>query len=214
MISLIVFWLSVYAVFHSYVVFPAIIAIFSKGKKANKLIFKKDQDNLPQVSILMSLFNEEEVIADKIQSIFKTSYPVEKIEILIGSDASTDGTNEILREYEQHYRNIRFFEFTQRQGKANIINKLYEYAGGEILILTDANVMFDQNTIYELVKHFKNPAIGLVDSQMININLKKSGISIQEKSYISREVKIKHHESLIWGTMMGPFGGCFAVRKK
>ncbi|MFC2138103.1 glycosyltransferase, partial [Bacteroidota bacterium] len=55
--------------------------------------------------------------------------------------------------------------------------------------------------------------IGLVDSQIINTGLDKSGISIQEKSYISREAKIKSKESIIWGSMMGPFGGCYAVRK-
>ena len=48
---------------------------------------------------------------------------------------------------------------------------------------------------------------------MINTRLRKDGISHQEKFYISREVRIKHNESLIWGTMMGPFGGCYAVRK-
>ncbi len=52
-----------------------------------------------------------------------------------------------------------------------------------------------------------------MDSRLINTGIKRGGISRQEKFYISREVRIKHHESVLWGSMMGPFGGCYAVRK-
>ncbi len=94
-----------------------------------------------------------------------------------------------------------------------MVNQLAEEANGEILVITDANVMLDKNTLNELAGSFNCPETGLVDTYMINTRLKKDGISHQEKFYISREVKIKHNESLIWGTMMGPFGGCYAVRK-
>jgi len=83
-----------------------------------------------------------------------------------------------------------------------------------VLVFTDANVILQRNTLYELVKHFRNPAIGLVDSYMVNTGIKKDGISYQEMAYISREVKIKNREGLVWGCMMGPFGGCFAVRRE
>ena len=95
-----------------------------------------------------------------------------------------------------------------------MINSLIERAKYDLVLLTDANVMFDKQSIFELVKHFKNEEIGLVDSKMINIGIKKDGISLQEKTYISTEVSSKNAESLLWGTMMGPFGGCFALRKK
>jgi cellulose synthase/poly-beta-1,6-N-acetylglucosamine synthase-like glycosyltransferase len=158
--------------------------------------------------------SKEEVIEQKIRSVFKTNYPHSKIEVLIGSDASTDKTNEIVENLMQVYPNLKFFPFSNRQGKGNIINKLYENSSGDILILSDANVMLDENTIFELVRYFKDDNIGLIDSQMFNTNMHPSGISYQEKAYISREVQIKQHESVLWGTMMGPFGGCFAIRSQ
>jgi len=79
--------------------------------------------------------------------------------------------------------------------------------------LTDANVILKPNTLYELVKYFKVTEIGLVDANMVNKGLSSDGISFQEKAYISREVKIKNMEGKLWGSMMGPFGGCFAMRK-
>jgi cellulose synthase/poly-beta-1,6-N-acetylglucosamine synthase-like glycosyltransferase len=161
----------------------------------------------------MAAYNEETVIADKLDSIFNNDYPNELIDIYIGSDNSTDRTNNILTELENEHQNLHFTNFNNRQGKISIINKLQASATGEILILTDANVIFDHDTIFELVKNFKDERIGLVDSRMINTGLKKEGISIQEKSYISREVFIKNREGNIWGSMMGPFGGCYAIRK-
>ena len=137
----------------------------------------------------------------------------------MGSDASTDGTVESVQSLVVGRQSIvgeslRVFDFKERRGKQNVVNDLVRESAGEILVLTDANVMFDTDTIYCMVRHFKNPKIGLVDTNMINRGMKQSGISFQEKAYISREVKIKDRESRLWGAMMGPFGGCYAIRKE
>jgi cellulose synthase/poly-beta-1,6-N-acetylglucosamine synthase-like glycosyltransferase len=161
----------------------------------------------------MALFNEEDVIAEKIDTIINSDFPKDKLQLIIGSDNSTDKTNEIIERYSYDNSFIIFNQFKERQGKSNVINALIAQANGDILILSDANVLFDKHTIKELVKPFFDKSVGLVDSRMTNTGLKKEGISIQEKSYISREVMIKHYEGKIWGTMMGPFGGCFAIRK-
>jgi cellulose synthase/poly-beta-1,6-N-acetylglucosamine synthase-like glycosyltransferase len=135
------------------------------------------------------------------------------MEILVGSDASTDNTNRILQNLETDHSCLRVFLFKERTGKPGVVNRLVEESAGEILVITDANVMLDPGALREMIRYFRNPKVGLVDSQMINTRLKKDGISHQEKFYISREVRIKHYESVIWGTMMGPFGGCYSVRK-
>lgn len=210
MILQIIFWMSVLVVFHSYVLYPAIIRILSISKK---LSFKED-DTKPMVSVIMSLYNEESVIEQKLDSILSSNYPIDKIQIIVGSDNSDDNTNALVEKYVKKYNNIVFLPFSSRQGKSNIINKLIDKAKGDIFILTDANVFFDKDTLSEIVKPFSDEKIGLVDTHMKNTGLKKEGISIQEKSYISREVRIKHYESILWGTMMGPFGGCFAIRKE
>ena len=205
----ILLWICIALVFHTYVAYPILLKLFNRNLK----FYDETSDYMPKVSIVMSLFNEEDVIAEKLETIINSDYPKEKIQIIVGSDNSTDRTNEIVDEFAKNYNNITFIPFTERQGKSNVINAMIDRADGEVLILSDANVMFDKNTIRELVKPFENQEIGLVDTRMTNTGLKKEGISIQEKSYISREVMIKYYEGNIWGTMMGPFGGCFAIRK-
>jgi cellulose synthase/poly-beta-1,6-N-acetylglucosamine synthase-like glycosyltransferase len=206
------FWTSAAAIFHSYILYPVLLKILSFRKKQNQLIFEKE-GTLPIVSILIAAYNEEKVIAEKIESVFKTNYPKEKIEVFIGSDNSSDRTNEIVKHFCNSYPQIHLEEYKTRKGKTVIINELFKKTTGNILIITDANVIFEENTLYELVKHFKNDTIALADSNMINKGMKKEGISVQEKTYIEAEVAIKNAESKLWGCMMGPFGGCYAVRK-
>ncbi len=213
MILEIIFWVSVLLILHTYLFYPLILSILVLGRKKNDQLYSFDKE-LPFVSVVISAYNEENVIAGKIESIYKSSFPENSFEVLIGSDASDDRTVEIIRSFEANHPSLRFFDFKERRGKGNVVNDLVQNARGNILILTDANVLFDKDTMFGIVKHFKNPEIGLVDTNMINKGMKKEGISYQEKAYISREVGIKNMEGRIWGAMMGPFGGCYAIRKE
>lgn len=206
----ILFWFSVLMIFHSYVLFPLILKL-KAGKKTMEFP-SLDKHEYPFISILVSAFNEEAVIEEKIESVFKSDYPNDKFELLIGSDNSSDRTNEIVEGFAKKHPNLIFKPYLKRRGKQNVVNDLYQLSKGSILILTDANVIFDTNTISEIARAFKDPKVGLVDTNMINRGMKKEGISHQEKAYISREVMIKQHESVVWGSMMGPFGGCYAIR--
>ena len=206
------FWLSLFLILHSYIIYPVIIRIFSQKKRGNQVCYHPG-DTLPEITVLMSVYNEQDVIEEKLQSIFTSNYPTDKISVIVGSDASTDRTNEIMEKFSSLNQKLEFIPFKERKGKANVINQLVEKVESEVIVLTDANVMFEKSTLYELVKHFKNPEIGLVDTNMINKEFQRDGISIQEKVYISLEVKIKNLEGLIWGTMMGPFGGCYAMKR-
>jgi len=207
----IIFWICLGLVFYSYFLFPILLRLLAGKREIESRFFSSAE--LPQVSLLIAAYNEEKLIEEKIGTVLKSSYPPEKLEILLGSDASTDRTNLILQKLAGEHPALQLFFFDERQGKPEIINQLAAKARGEILIISDANVLLESNTLVELVRYFKEEHIGLVDSRLISTGIKRSGISRQEKFYTGREVRIKHHESVLWGSMMGPFGGCYAVRK-
>jgi len=209
----ILFFILVFLIFHSYVLYPLLLWLLSSNRKPTYKVFSSS-DALPVVSVIMAAHNEEQVLEQKITSIMQSHYPLEKFEVIVGSDCSTDRTNEILLQAEKTHPNLSFVNFEQRQGKVEIMNNLVDRAKGSIIISTDANVLFNHSTMFELVKFFKDDSVGLVDSRMVNRGLKRTGISIQESSYITREVMIKHREGTLWGAMMGPFGGCYAIRKE
>jgi cellulose synthase/poly-beta-1,6-N-acetylglucosamine synthase-like glycosyltransferase len=206
------FWIAFILIAHSYLLYPIFTQLLGRFFNNNSIVYSSEEE-FPMVSILMAAHNEEQVIEEKIFSILNSNYPSSKIEILIGSDCSTDKTNAIIKKYTDSDKRFHLFEFYNRTGKINIVNHLNQKAKGEILLLTDANVILEPSTLFELVKHFKNPDISLVDSFMKHRNLKANGISHQESNYISSEVKTKHAEGKIWGSLMGPFGGCFAIRR-
>ena len=205
------FWICLFLLVYTYFIFPFSTIFLARKKSLNNKFYK--QEDVPSVSILIAAYNEQEVIKEKVMSIINSNFSSSKMEIIIGSDCSTDNTNEIISELAKNHSFLNAKIFTERSGKSAIVNKLVKQAKNEILILTDANIIFSKNTIQSLIRHFKNSKIGLVDSNMVNIGIKKSGISLQEKTYISSEVKFKHAESKLLGMLMGPFGGCFAIRK-
>lgn len=212
MIFEILFWISIFSLFHSYIFFPFLLRVLSMRTKQNQIVFFQHEE-LPGVSVLLAVYNEESVIEEKIIRTFKSNYPLNKIEFIIGSDASTDKTNSIIKNFITKFPQLNLVEFSGRTGKAGIINHLETLASNKILILTDANVFFEPDTIYQLVKHYKNPEIAIVGGNIINCGLKQDGISYQETSYLKRENLIKYQEGAIWGNMIGSFGGCYSILK-
>jgi cellulose synthase/poly-beta-1,6-N-acetylglucosamine synthase-like glycosyltransferase len=162
----------------------------------------------------MAAHNEEKVIEQKIHSVFNGNYPNELIEFYVGSDCSDDSTNEILTRLAEQYSQLKIFLFNERQGKINIQNQFLQLVENEIVISTDANNIFFEDTIYEFVSVMQDENIGLIDISMLHNNLNEKGMSYQENTYISTEAKLKYAEGMLFGAIGGPFGGCYAVRKK
>lgn len=140
------------------------------------------------------------------------------IHLFIGSDNSSDRSNEIIKAAASKFNNFHFIPFYERQGKPNLVNQLVEKAQSleefdqSIFLLTDASVMLHEDCLKNLVKHFKNPEIFLVDATMKSVGLTEDGISQSEGLYIQTEGWLKSCESRALGKMMGPFGGCYALR--
>jgi len=210
--ALVLFILSAFLVFYTYVFFPWLIELISGKSKMNADVYP-DSDACPSVSILIAAFNEEKVIEAKLTSILNSNFPSDKFEILIGSDASTDRTADLVKAFSTSDPRIKLHEFELRRGKPSVVNDLVDLSQNELIILTDANVLFEEGAIFNLLRHFKNSKIGLVGANILNVGQMKDGISHQETSYIARENRIKYFEGIRWGVMMGPFGGCFALRK-
>src|SRR5690606_1658116 len=125
---------------------------------------------------------------------------------------STDKTNEILKQTQNKYPNIRVNYFVKQRGKASVINDLANLAINDILIFTDANSIFEKNAVQKLVKAFNNKAIGGVCGRLILTESpnKLSG-SIDEKRYWQLETYLKKWEGNC-GIVIGANGGIFAVQ--
>ena len=198
-------------ILHTYVFYPLFMILIYRNSNHNQLLFYSDHE-LPSIAILIAAHNEEKVIEKKILSVFNTNYPSSKLKVFIGSDASTDRTDQIISNLTNTYSNLEFIKFKGRVGKISIINHLQSLCDEPVLILSDANVIFKQNTIFELVKYFKDSNVGLVSANIIKESSNNDGISYQEKKYLNFENKIKASESYAFNFIMGAEGGCYAIR--
>lgn len=209
----IVFIVCGYFILHTYFIYPVCVILFTPKKDIYKNVFSKE-DDLPEIAILMAAYNEEKVIHEKIKSVFETDYPLTKITFYIGSDASTDRTDGIIKEWAVKYNQVKLIVFKGRTGKSGIINELAKQSNAQLFILTDANVIIKKETIFNLVRHFKNKEVAQVCANIIKVSNVNAGIASQEKSYIAFENKIKYGESILWKTVMGAEGACYAIRSE
>ncbi|MCR4337673.1 MAG: glycosyltransferase, partial [Candidatus Omnitrophica bacterium] len=125
------FWLLAFLIFYGYFGYPLLLAIVAKFK--NRPVQKANIT--PSVSILISLYNEEDVIAAKLQNLSSLEYPRERIQILLGSDGSTDQTNSMIQNHLKDHPDfpVQLLEFSQRRGKMSTLNELITHAQGEII---------------------------------------------------------------------------------
>ncbi|HKC68137.1 MAG TPA: glycosyltransferase [Bacteroidia bacterium] len=209
----ILFFLSAYAVAHTYIVYPFLLSIFLKNKKKVSDNVFKPTEELPGIAVICAAYNEERVIEQKIESIFTTNYPVNKVTFYIGTDACSDNTVNIIKKLETKYPSLKLVEFTERSGKINILNKLCSLAQADIFVMTDANVFFKEDTFFELVKHFKNENVKLVCGNIVKRALNTETVTKNELQYLNFENFLKSAESNLWDIVIGAEGGCYALRK-
>lgn len=214
----ILLWACLAALLHTYVFYPFLLWLLARGKTNNALVYRWEAD-LPAVSIIMSVYNEEKVVDAKMRSLAAQDYPADKLAFFVGSDYSDDRTDAIMRRWTGADRRVHFFRFSRRRGKPQVINELVALAlqqrspdPSHVLLITDANVMLSREVIRRLAAHFRRQSIAIVDAHMVHTGMTAGDISRAENAYISSEVRLKHREGIVWGKMIGPFGGCYALR--
>lgn len=187
-------------------------------KLSNKAPLNIYQPFFPKVAIIMSAYQEEFIIGEKIISLKKQDYPKDLLTFWIASDGSMDQTNQIIKDECENLFNSHVFIFQSRRGKPAVINDLVSkaktfYGDTEfIMILTDANVMFKNDLVSFLVQPFFLSDISLVDSKIEPLSTVSKGISISENFYLNRETLLKQNEGIWKGLLMGASGGCYAIK--
>src|ERR1051326_3662301 len=203
------FWSMLALVVYSYCLYPLIVLTIVKlGRPGGPPI--EQAGYLPAVSVVISVFNEENVLEAKLKNLASLDYPKDKIEFLFGSDGSNDRTNDILSLGSKSIITLKVF--TERRGKATVLNDLLSIAKGDIIVFSDANTIYARDTIRQLTKHFQLPEVGAVCGELVLEHDGNSVGSFGESSYWKYENFLKNIESRC-RTILGATGGIYAIRK-
>jgi cellulose synthase/poly-beta-1,6-N-acetylglucosamine synthase-like glycosyltransferase len=200
---------------YSYFIFPAFMFWLAKKEQGNVLQstdFLSKNHHLPTVAIVLAAYNEAAVLERKIRSSFATHYPENKLTMYVGLDSSTDASAQILERLQAEFPSLHCTLFEQRTGKPQIINKLIKNIQADVLVMTDADTFFDENTLTELLKPFENAKVGGVQGHLVSSSTGVGGVEVQELAYNSRELRTKQGEGVL-GVVMGAHGACYALRR-
>ena len=208
MTATLLFWISLSAIVYMFVGYPVALAVWSAVRPRPW----QQQPCEPTVSIVISAYNEAASMAAKIQSLLSLDYPADRVEILVGSDGSTDGTTEHLLSISDP--RVHVFNFPQRRGKPAVLNALIPKAQGEIIFLSDVRQKFDPKVLRLLVRSFADPKVGAVSAEVI-LTRREDGTSVSEGSgfYWRYETFIRARESAIDSTI-AVTGPVYAIRKE
>lgn len=199
------FWGSLGVLIYTYLIFPLFTVL--RGLFWKRPIKQAGGADLPTVSFLIAAYNEADSIAAKIENALASNYPAAKMEVIVASDGSDDGTNQIVASYGDLQVHLLALE---RQGKNRAITQAAQMAGGEILVFTDADSMLEPGALKELVMPFEDPQVGGVGGSYHYLRDGSGGEG--ERTYWSFDRWMKTLQSQS-GNITGTTGHIYAIRR-
>lgn len=207
---LILFCIFLFIVFYTYLGYGILLWVLVKIKGVFSPSNKPDLNtDLPEVTLLIAAYNEEDIVADKINNTRQLDYPAEKLHIVWVTDGSTDGTVNKLKSYND----VRVLHEPERKGKTAAINRSMIYINTPIVVLTDANAMLNPESIKEMVILFADDKIGCVAGEKrMNMGSKDTASSSGEGIYWRYESMLKYLDYRLY-SVIGAAGELYAIRR-
>lgn len=207
-----IWWVSVFVIVWAMIGYPISLLVLDKCINRENV---KNTSYEPTVTIMIVAHNEEKIIRDKLNNLLTIDYPKDKLEILVASDFCTDRTDEFVESFalEHPEFHIRIHKSANRLGKTNAQNEAQELCCTEILVMTDANAMFEPDAVRELVSYFTSPDIAYVSGQLRYVNILSNNTANSEGLYWKLDLMCRDIESR-FQTITAGNGAIYAVRNE
>ncbi len=203
---LIVCCILLFFIFYTYLGYPIMLCLLAilRRKSAHK------QPAQPFVSVVIAAYNEAECIRETVKNKLSCVYPSHKREILVVSDSSDDGTDQIVKQLG--HAEVKLIRQEPRQGKTAALNRAVKLAKGEIIVFSDANSLCGRDALRHLASNFADPTVGYVTGKLSYANPDGSGVADGCGAYMRYENLLRTLETRC-GSIVGVNGGIDAVRK-
>jgi cellulose synthase/poly-beta-1,6-N-acetylglucosamine synthase-like glycosyltransferase len=205
----ILFWTCAGLVFCVYCGYPIVLAILGFWSPQRSI---PENLSFPRVSLIISAFNEQSVLAKKLANSINLNYPEGLLEVVVVSDCSDDDTDDIVKSFSG--AGVRLIRQTERLGKTSGLNLAVPQTSGEIIVFSDANALYQSDALRNLVKHFSDPTVGYVVGNARYTD--RTGLTASAESeglYWKLEAWLKQKESR-FGSVVGGDGAIYAIRRE
>lgn len=200
------FWILLSLVVYVYAGYPLLLVVLGR-LGAGRPWTRAEQK--PGVTLVVSAYNEAMVIQEKIRNSLALDYPADRLQVIVVSDASDDGTDDIVRRFAG--TGVELLRMPQRSGKTLGLNTAVEQSRGDIVAFSDANAMYAADAIRKLVRNFADDSVGAVVGESTYAEALAES-ERQEGLYWRYETAVKRLESAI-GSVVGGDGAIYAVRR-
>src|SRR5205085_8354615 len=161
----------------------------------------------PSVTFIITAYNEERRIREKLENTLGQDYPTSRLEIIVASDCSTDRTDEIVG---SHAARVRLIRAPERRGKEAAQQLAVRAAGGDILVFSDVATALAADAISSIVQNFADPSVGCVSS--VDRFVHADGTVSGEGAYVRYEMLLRSLETRV-NSLVGLSGSFFAARR-
>lgn len=210
-IYLIIVLSAIFLLIYNIALYPLLLIFFAKNKK-----FKIDQNpNFhPEISIVLSAYNEEDFIDECLKSIYDSDYPSDLIKVYVGSDGSDDNTYKIIKQFSERHKNLFPYNF-KRSGKNKVLNELCKDVNTELIFFMDADIRLNKNTISHIVSIFSNEQIGAVICGMNSTELKNNDdAGTAGESFYQKYEEVLRKKETVFGTTVTSLGAFYGIRSE
>ena len=201
--------LSLLLILGSYVFYPSYIARLAaaSGPRAAAV------GDGASIEAVISAADEEGVIGQRVKNLLSQE-GVANLRVRIGCDGCRDATaararEAALRSPGRAGERLAVVEFSQRRGKAAVLNDLVRDSPADWIVFTDANTEFDPDAVLLLTEPLRDPAVGAVCGRLV---LESPGHATPEADFWDRETRVKQAEGLL-GVCLGANGAIYAARR-
>lgn len=189
--------------FYTYVAYPVLVAILAHLRPMR---IDEDPGYRPKVSAIVPVFNARSYVGPKLDSLLALDYPPERLEIIVCSDASDDGTDDVLLEYAERHQNVVYRRAAQRSGKPAGINRMLEDATGDVLLMTDIRQPLRPSALRALVAPLADPSVAAVSGNLVLAGRAGAGVYWRYENWLRRsEGRFR--------SMVGVTGPLYAIRR-
>jgi len=202
----VLFWGSVCLLAYVYAGYPVLAIALARIRPRAP----RKQAITPSVTVIITAYNEEKDIAQKVRNVLALDYPRQQIDVIVASDASSDGTDRVVRGLDA--RNVRLLRIEGRQGKTACQNAAAAAASGDILLFTDATTRIEAHALRAITRNFHDPSVGCVAGRLSYVAQQDDATGQGGASYWNYEIMLRMAESDL-GSLIGVSGCLYAVRR-
>ncbi len=192
---------------YPFVIYPVLLRIFARRPSPAEI--HAPLSDPPPIALVICALNEQNIIGQKLDNSLALDYPKDRLSIVIVSDGSTDRTAAIVRSYAD--RGVRLIERTERRGKVGNLNEVIPAQPEEIVVLSDANVIYDSTALKFLLAPFRDPEVGCVSGKVVLVQT-TADLRAGEEDYYSVEWSMQDRASRLH-SMVGADGAMYAIRR-